>query len=56
MHDDSWKVLSSQNLSIFSHLGRLVPKSIEGKILEKNQIQNAHNYMLFNCDKLRSFI
>jgi len=57
MHDDSWEVLSSEHLSIFSHPGRLVPKTIEGKILEKKiKSRHAHNYILFNCDELRSFI
>jgi len=56
-HDDGGEVPSSGNLSIFSHLGRHVLKNVlRGRYLSKIEFRQAHNYVLFNCDELRSFI
>jgi hypothetical protein len=56
-HDDDEKVSSSENLSIFSHLRRSLPKKYsEWKIFDKIEFRNAYNYVLFNCDELRPFI
>jgi hypothetical protein len=56
-HDDGGEVPSSENLSIFSNLGRPIPKNvIRGRYLSKIEFKQAHNYVLFNCDELRPFI
>jgi hypothetical protein len=50
-------VPSSGNLLIFSNLGWPTPNNVvRGRYLSKIEFQQAHNYMLFNCDELRPFI
>jgi AAA+ ATPase superfamily predicted ATPase len=56
-HDDGGEVPSSGNLSIFFNLGRPTPKNVvRGRYLSKIESRQAHSYVLFNCDELRSFI
>jgi len=56
-HDDDGEVPFSGNLSIFSNPGRPTPKNIvRGRYLSKIKFEQAHNYVLFNCDELRTFI
>ena len=56
-YDDGGEVLSRGNLTIFSHFGRSVQKNtMRGIYLLEIKFRQAHNYMLFNCDKLRPFI
>jgi hypothetical protein len=40
----------------FLILDNLYQKVLRGKYLKKIKFRHAHNYMLFNCDELRSFI
>jgi len=50
-------VPSSGNLSILSNPGRPIPKNVvRGRYLSEIKFKQAHNYVLFNCDELRSFI
>jgi len=53
----SCEMPSGGNLSIFSNPELHVPKNVvsERYLFEIEFIQ-AYNYMLFNCDELRSFI
>jgi hypothetical protein len=56
-HDDDGEVPSSENLSIFSNLRRLVPKNVvNGRYFSEIEFIQVYNYVLFNCDKLRYFI
>jgi hypothetical protein len=56
-HDDDGEVPFRGNLSIFSNPGRPTPKNIvRGRYLSKIEFEQAHNYVLFNCDELRTFI
>jgi len=56
-HDECGELHSSENLSIFSHPRWHVPKNTtRGRYLIEIEFRHAHNYMLFNCDELRSFI
>jgi hypothetical protein len=56
-HDDGGEVHSSGNLSIFSNPGLPTPKNaVKGRYLSEIEFRQAHNYVLFNCDKLRPFI
>jgi len=56
-HDDSGKVLSSGNFSIFFHAEWLVPKKpVSGRYLTEIKLRYVHNYVLFNCNELRHFI
>jgi len=56
-HDDDGEVPSSENLSIFSNLGRPTPKNaVRGRYLSEKEFRQAHNYVIFNCDELRPFI
>jgi len=56
-HDDGGEVPSSGNLSIFSNIGRPIPKNaVRGRYLSELEFKQAHNYVLFNYDKLRPFI
>ena len=44
-HDDGGEVSSSGNLSIFSNLGRPIPKNvIRGRYLSEIDFRQAHNY------------
>jgi len=55
-HDDGGEMSSSENLSIFSHLGQPVSKNIvRGRYLPEIEFRQANNYVLFNCNKLRPF-
>jgi hypothetical protein len=56
-YDDGGEVPSSGNLSIFSNPGRPAPKNaMKGRYLFEIKFKQAHNYLLFNYDKLRPFI
>jgi hypothetical protein len=56
-HDSGGEVPSSGNLSIFSNPGQPTPKNaVRGRYLSEIEFKQAHNYVLFNCDKLRPFI
>ena len=56
-HDNGGEVPSSGNLLIFSNTRRPTPKNdVRGRYLSKIEFKQAHNYVLFNCDELRSFI
>ena len=57
-HDDDKEVLLSVDLSIFSHSKRLlyIKKTMRERYLTKTKFRHAHNFMLFNYDKLRLFI
>ena len=56
-HDDGGEVSSSRNLSIFSNPGWPTHKNaVRGRYLSEIEFKQAHNYVLFNCDELRSFI
>jgi len=56
-YDDGGEVSSSENLSIFSHLGQPIPKNvIRGRCLIKIEFKQAYNYVLFNYDEMRPFI
>jgi hypothetical protein len=56
-HDDGGEVSSSGNLSIFSNPGWPTPKNVvRGRYLSEIKFIQAHNYVIFNCDELRSFI
>jgi hypothetical protein len=56
-YDDGGVVPSSGNLSIFSNTRRLTPKNVvRGRYLSEIEFKQAHNYVLFNFDKLRPFI
>jgi hypothetical protein len=56
-HDDGGEVISSGNLSIFSNPGRPTPKNVVmRRYLSEIEFRQAHNYVLFNCDKLRPLI
>jgi len=56
-HDGGGEMPSSGNLSIFSNPGRPTSKNaVRGRYLSEIEFIEAHNYILFNCDKLRPFI
>jgi len=56
-HDDGGEVPSSGNLSLFSNPERSTPKNaVRGRYLSEIEFRQAHNYVLFNYDKLRPFI
>jgi hypothetical protein len=56
-HDDSGEVPFSGNFSIFSNPGQPTPKNaIRKRYLFEIEFRQAHNYVIFNCDELRSFI
>ena len=56
-YDNGGEVPSSGNLSIFSNSGRPAPKNaMKGRYLFEIKFRQAHNYVLFNYDKLRPFI
>jgi hypothetical protein len=52
-HDDGGEMPSSENLSIFSNLGRPAQKNtVSRRYLSKIKFRQTHNYMLFNYDEL----
>jgi hypothetical protein len=56
-HDDGGELSSSGNLSIFSNLGRPTPKNtVRERHLSEIEFRQAHNYVLFKYDELRTFI
>ena len=56
-HDDGREVPLSANLSLFSHIGQLIPKNIAGRsCLSETKFRQVYNYMFFNHDELRPFI
>jgi hypothetical protein len=56
-HNNGSEVPSGGNLSIFSKLGRPVPKNVvKERYLSEIEFRQAHNYVMFNCDEMRPFI
>jgi len=56
-YDDGGELPSSGNFSIFSNLGRPKPKNtVRGRYLSEIEFRQVHNYVLFKCDELRTFI
>jgi hypothetical protein len=55
-NDDGGLKSLNGRLSIFSYLGKKLSKRFYRRQLSHDEMQNAHNYVIFNCQELKPYL